>query len=215
MPFTAAKIATFFTDTANMGLTLCTTGAFAAEGIATPADLAEFDKEGMESIFRNLRKPLKVLRAGAARGCGELQEVIAYKLSAKSQIRLTIAAQAVRFYEDTGRELNRANMLWSVIKRFDEQFKVLMARKKGDSSYVSPKLRKNFSTHKWLESFILCLRQKVGVRDCPLEYVVRELATVAVLAPPLQAGEPHSEEHGGSIEGNMIAQMLHSEMGKS
>ena len=49
----------------------------------------------------------------------------------------------------------------------------------------------------------------MGVRDCPLEYVIRELATVAVLAPPLQAGEPHSEEHGGSIEGNMIARMSH------
>ena len=72
MPFTAAKIAIFFTDVQNMGLTLCTTGAFAAEGIATPADLAEFDKEGMESIFRNLRKPLKVLRAGAAGVCGLL-----------------------------------------------------------------------------------------------------------------------------------------------
>ena len=55
----------------------------------------------------------------------------------------------------------------------------------------------------------VCLRQKVGVCDCPLKYVVRELATVAVLAPPLQAGEPHSEEHGGPIKGDMIAQMLH------
>ncbi len=132
MPFTAAEIAIFFTDVQNMGLTLCTTGAFAAEGIATPADLAEFDKEGMELIFRNLCKPLKVLRAGAAGVCGELQEVIAYELLAKSQIRLTIAAQAARFYEDTGWELNPANMLWSVIKRFDEQFKALMARKTGD-----------------------------------------------------------------------------------
>ena len=157
MPFTAAKNATFFTDAANMGLMLCTTVAFAAEGIANPADLAEFDKEGMELIFRNLHKPLKVLCAGAAGGCGELQEVIAYELLAKLQICLTIAAQAA-IYEDTGRELNPANMLGSVIKGFDEQFKALMARKKGDSLYVPPKLTKNFSTHKWLESFVLCLR---------------------------------------------------------
>jgi hypothetical protein len=129
MPFTAAKIATFFTDATNRGLMLRMTGAFAAEEIATPADLAEFDKEGMELIFRNLCKPIKVLRAGAAGGDGKLQEVIAYKLSAKLQIRLTIAAQAARFYEDTGRELDSANMLWRVIKRFDEQFKALMARK--------------------------------------------------------------------------------------
>jgi hypothetical protein len=55
----------------------------------------------------------------------------------------------MRFYEDTGWELNPTIMLWSVIKHFDEQFKALMARKKGDSSYIRPKLRKNFSTHKW------------------------------------------------------------------
>jgi hypothetical protein len=60
MPYTDAKIATFFTNAANMGITLRMTGAFAAEGITIPADLAEFNKEGMESIFRNLRKPLKV-----------------------------------------------------------------------------------------------------------------------------------------------------------
>ena len=128
--------------------TFFTTGAFTAEGITTPADLAEFDKEEMVLIFRNLCKPLKVLRAGAAGGHGELQEVIAYKLLAKSQIRLTIAAQAVRFYEDTDRELNPANMLWGVIKLFDEQFKALMAGKKGHSFYVPPKLTKNFSLHR-------------------------------------------------------------------
>lgn len=210
MPFTAAEIVTFFTDAANMGLTPRTAKAFAAEGIATPADLAEFDKNGMESIFRNLRKPSKVLRAGAAGARGELQEVMAYELSAKSQIRLTIAAKAARFYEDTGRELDPDNMLWSVIKRFDEQFKALMARKVGDSTYIPPKLTKNFSTHKWLESFVLCLRQKVGVRECPLEYVVREVAAVVAVPPPLLAGEPHTEEHGGSIEGDMIARMSHA-----
>jgi hypothetical protein len=210
MPFTAAEIVTFFTDAANMGLTPRTATAFAAEGIATPADLAEFDKNGMESIFCNLRKPSKVLRAGAAGARGELQEVMAYELSAKLQIRLTIAAKAARFYEDTGRELDPDNMLWSVIKRFDEQFKALMARKVGDSTYIPPKLTKNFSTHKWLESFVLYLRQKVGVRECPLEYVVREVAAVVAVPPPLLAGEPHTEEHGGSIEGDMIARMSHA-----
>ncbi len=48
MLFATTKIATFFTAAANMGLMLCTTGAFVAEGIASPVDLAEFNKEGME-----------------------------------------------------------------------------------------------------------------------------------------------------------------------
>jgi hypothetical protein len=168
-----------------MGLTPCLATAFAAEGIATPADLAEFDRNGMELIFCNLCKPTKVLRGGAAGACGKLQEIMAYELSAKSQICLPIAAKAARFYEDTGRKLNPNNMLWSVIKRFDEQFRALMARKVGDSSYIPPKLTKNFSTHKWLELFVLCLCQKVGVRECPLEYVVHEVAALAAVPPPL------------------------------
>jgi hypothetical protein len=65
MPFIAAEIVTFFTDATNMGLTPCSATAFAAEEIATPADLAEFDKNRMELIFCNLRKPAKVLRGGA------------------------------------------------------------------------------------------------------------------------------------------------------
>jgi hypothetical protein len=135
---------------------------------------------------------------------------MAYELSAKLQIGLLIAAKAARFYEDTGHKLNPNNMLWSVIKHFDEQFKALMARKVGDSSYIPPKLTKKFSTHKWLELFVLCLRQKVGVRECPLEYVVREVTAVATVPLPLLAGEPHSEVHGGSIEGNMIMRMSHA-----
>ena len=211
MHFTVAEIVTFFTKCYKHGPLSLNDWAFAAEGIGTTVDLAEFDKEEMASIFHNHCKPAKVLRAGAAGARGELQEIMAYELSAKSQIRLTIAAQAARFYEDTGQELDPANMLWSVIKHFDEQFKALMARKVGDSSYIPPKVTKKFSTHKWLELCVLCLHQKVRVRAYPLEYAVCELATVTVLAPPpLLAGEPHSEEHGGSIKGNVITRMLHS-----
>ncbi len=80
MPFTAAEIVLFFEDPTYMALTNRTTTALAAEGIATPDDLAEYDKEGMNSIYRNLRKPAKVLRAGAAGRNGDLQEIQAYKL---------------------------------------------------------------------------------------------------------------------------------------
>jgi hypothetical protein len=168
MPFTAAKIVLFFEDQAYMALTCHTATALAAEGIAIPDDLSEFDKEGMDSIYGNLRKPAKVLRAGAAVICGEIQEIQAYKLLAKSQICLTIGAAASNFYNNIGRALDPDNMMWTVIKRFNKQHKMLMARKMADSTYVPPKLTKNFSTYKWLESYVLCLCQKVGVRNCPL-----------------------------------------------
>jgi hypothetical protein len=165
MPFTAAEIVLFFDDQAYMALSNRTTTALAAEGIAVLDDLSEYDKEGMGNIYRNLRKPAKVLCAGVAGAGGELQEVQAFNLSAKSQIRLTIGAVIAKFYEDIGCPLNPENMKWTVLKRINEQHKALLARKIGDSSYVSPKLTKTFLTYKWLESFFLCLRQKVGVHN--------------------------------------------------
>ena len=61
MPFTPAEIVLFFEDQAYMALSNRTTTALAAEGIAVPDDLSEYDKEGMGNIYRNLRKPAKVL----------------------------------------------------------------------------------------------------------------------------------------------------------
>jgi hypothetical protein len=73
MPFTTTQITLFFQDQAYMSLTAHTTDALAAKGITIPDDFFEFDKEGMESIFQNLRKLVKVLRAGVAGVCSELQ----------------------------------------------------------------------------------------------------------------------------------------------
>ena len=43
----------------------------------------------------------------------------------------------------------------------------------------------------------------------PLAYVFRKDEEVPAMAPPLQAGQPHSEAHG-SIEGEMIARASHT-----
>jgi hypothetical protein len=118
-----------------------------------------------------------------------------------------IVAAAAKFYTDIGCALDPDNMMWSVIQRFHEQCKALLARKAGDFTYLPPKLTKNFSIYKWLESVVLCIRQKIGIHHCPLEYAVRAILAVPVLAPLLKPLEPHSIKHGGSIECNMIARM--------
>ncbi len=56
---------------------------------------------------------------------------------------------------------------------------------------------------------VLYLGQKLGVCNAPLTYVVRAGAIVPAVPPPLQVGEPHSEQHG-SIEGDLIARMTHN-----
>ena len=70
MVFTAAQLTAFFTTADYLGLSARTAAALAAEGITDPADLAEFDKEGLDAIFRNLRKPPRALQGGAGRGAG-------------------------------------------------------------------------------------------------------------------------------------------------
>jgi hypothetical protein len=164
----------------------------------------------MNSIYCNLHKPAKVLCEGTAGICGESREIQAYKLLVKSQICLTIGAAASKFYDNIGRALDPDYMMWAVIKHFDEQHKALMARKVGNSTYVPPKLTNSFSTYKWLELFVLCLCQKVGVCNCPFGYVVCDDAVVAAICPPLEPFEPYLAEHGGSIEGDMIVCISHA-----
>ncbi len=70
-----------------------------------PADLAEFDKEGLDAIFRNLRKPPRALQGGAGRGATGggrgLVDVEPFIVPAKSQMRIYASALAVKYYVAT------------------------------------------------------------------------------------------------------------------
>jgi hypothetical protein len=193
----------FFENANAMALSNHTRLQLASEGILIPDDFKDFDDNGLEAIFLILAKPLKVPGVGA-----RLVEVRANEVSAKSKMRLKGAMKIAKFYENINRDLDPQNMTWMVIKHFLDQWKTLMERKKEDHG-LAPKLTKSCPVHKWLESFHLHLGKKVGVRNAPLSYVVRAVADVPAIAPPHQAGEPHSEENE-LIEGNMAACMSHT-----
>ena len=144
----------------------------------------------------------------AARAAGALREIQAYEVSAKSKMRLNGAMLIAKFYDDVGRPLDPDNMSWPIIKRFLEQWKALMERKKADHGQP-PKLTKNQAAHRWVDSFVLHLSQKVGVRNAPLDYVVRAVAAVVSSPPARQIGDPHSEETG-SIDGDLTTRMPHN-----
>ena len=208
-PFDAAALTAFFEDVGSMGLSNRTRMQLAHEGIADPVDFKEFDADGLDAIFSNLYKPPKVPAAGAAAlAAGRLREIQAYEVSAKSKMRLKGAMLIVKFYDDVGRPLDPDNMAWPVIKRFLEQWKALMERKKAEIG-TPPKITKNQAVHKWIDSFTLHLTQKVGVRNAPVAYVVRAVAAVDVNPPARQNGDPHSEETG-SIEGDLTTRMTHN-----
>jgi len=212
MVFTAAQLTAFFMTADYLGLSARTAAALAAEGITDPADLAEFDKEGLDAIFRNLRKPPRALQGvagrGAAGGGRGLVDVEPFIVPAKSQMRIYASALAVKYYVATARDLDPSNMSWVVVQRFHEEWKAIVEKKKMDVP-DAPKLTKALAVYKWLEPVRNHLNQVIGVRCAPLSYVIRETATVDPVPPVLQLDEPFAEING-SVEGEMIARLSHT-----
>ncbi len=138
----------------------------------------------------------------------QLHEIPAFEVSAKSKMRLKGAMLIAKFYDNVSHPLDPDNMSWIVIKRFLEQWKVLMERKKADHG-PPPKLTKNQAVHKWVDSFILYLSQTVWVRNAPLDYIVRAIVAVDATPPAHQLGDPHSIETG-SIDDDLTACMSHN-----
>ena len=100
-------------------------------------------------------------------------------------------------------------MHWSnVIKNFEIPWKALKVKKDEDTPEV-PKISKSLPIIKWTEAFQDHLHQVIGVQMIPLAYVTRTNEDVPVVAPPLQVGQPHSEEHG-SIKGELIVHASHT-----
>ncbi len=192
-----------------MGLSHRTHLQLAVEGITEPKDFKEFNNNGMKAIFTNLLQSPKVPALGvAARAAGTLQEIQAYEVSVKSKMRLNGAMLIAKFYNNVGCPLDPDNMSWPVTKRFLEQWKALMERKKADHGQPS-KLTKNQAVHKWVDSFVLHLSQKAGVRNAPLDYIVQTIAAVDPISPARQFGDPHSTKTG-SIDEDLTARMPHN-----
>jgi hypothetical protein len=207
--FDAAALTLFFEDAGSMGLSNCTRLQLAHEGIAVPKDFKEFNEEGLSAIFLNLYKPPKMPVPGAAAiAPGQLHEIPAFEVSAKSKMRLKRAMLIAKFYDDVCPPLVPDNMSWITIKQFLEQWKALMERKKADHG-PPPKLTKNQAVHKWVDLFILYLSQTVEVCNAHLDYIVRAIAAVDATPPACQLGDPHSMETG-SIDGNLTACMPHN-----
>ena len=183
MAFTALQLRAFFENADYLGLSARTAQAMAAEGIATPADLAEFDKDGFEAIYRNLRKPARMLQGGPGRG-GDGQgqggahgagrgggaaaaaalagpvwvEVEPFMVPAKSQMHIYACALAAKYYLDTSHDLDPKNMKWDVVQRFHEEWKAILERKKKDD-LSTPKLSKGVAVYKgWNLSVIILTR---------------------------------------------------------
>ena len=194
-----------------MGIPNATMVQLQQEGISTVNDLEDFDKETIEQIAANLRRPagrIPDLAPGAAPGATIATPP--FVLGAKSQKRLIVATDLVKFYTTVGRPLTVVNMAWNTcMKNFEAQWKALIDKSKNDPPEV-PKITKTLTIIRWTEAFNDHLHRVVGIRKIPLAYVIRaEVAVEDIVNCPLAHAAPHSTKHG-SIEDELIARASHT-----
>jgi hypothetical protein len=209
MVLTAAQIAAFFHEEAQMGIPNPTIAQMQAEGITNVQDLADFDKDSLQQMADNLRKPGgRVPDPNPNAAPGATIPTPAFVFGAKSQKRLFVATDLVKYYHTTGRDYTAANLQWNnVMKNFEVQWKALKVKQKEESP-ETPKISKALPVIKWTEAFRDFLYRVVGVRTIPLCYVIRDTVHVPATAPALAQNQPHSNEHE-SVEGELVARASH------
>ena len=120
-------------------------------------------------------------------------------ISAKSNKRIIVTANAMRYYTQVGRSITPANISERTLAKFYMQWQALLKQEKQDDPEV-PKLGGNGSILKWIESFKLHTKSIIGVRMCSLPYALDNEASKATTRPDLIAHQPHSADYGSITE---------------
>jgi hypothetical protein len=96
MVLTVAQTATFYEGAAQMGIPNATVIQMQQEGISTIDDLSDFDKDTIEQIAANLRRPAgRIPDPNPNANPGATISTPPFVFGAKSQKRLVAAAQLV------------------------------------------------------------------------------------------------------------------------
>ena len=141
MVLTAAQTTAFFESPDKMGIPHATMVQMQLEGIQSIADLADFEKDSLQQLADNLRKPGgRIADPDPNAPTGATIPTPAFTYGAKSQKRLTVACDLIRYYQTVGRDLTAANIQWNqVMSNFEIQWKALKERKDEDDPDV-PKI---------------------------------------------------------------------------
>ena len=173
MVLTAAQTTAFFESPDQMGIPHATMVQMQHEGIRSVADLADLEKDSLQQLADNFRKPGgRIPDPDPNAPEGATIPTPAFTYGAKSQKRLTVACDLIRYYQTVGRDLNAANIQWNqVMSDFEIQWKTIKERKDEDDPDV-PKITKALPNIKWTEAFQDFLNRVVGARRIPLAYVI-------------------------------------------
>ena len=174
MVLTAAQTTAFFESPDQLGIPHATMVQMQLEGIQSIADLTDFEKDSLQQLADNLRKPGgRIPDPDPNAPAGATNPTPAFTYGAKSQKRLTVACDLIRYYQTVGRELTEANIQCNqVMSNFEIQWKALKERKDEDDPDV-PKITKTLPIIKWTEVFQDLLNRVIGARMIPLAYVIQ------------------------------------------
>jgi hypothetical protein len=150
MVLIAAQTAAFFQEEAQMGMPHPTVAQMQAEGITSVQDLADFDKESLRQLADNLRRPGgRVPNPNPNAAPGTTIPTPAFVFDAKSQKRLQVATDLIKYYDATGRDYIAANLQWTnVMKNFETQWGALKVKQKEEPP-ETPKISKALPVIKW------------------------------------------------------------------
>ena len=100
---TAAQTTAFFEDAGQMGIPHATVLQLQLEGIDSVDDLADFDKDSLQQLADNLRRPGgRVPDPNPAAAAGATIPTPPFVFGAKSQKRILVACNLVRYYITVG-----------------------------------------------------------------------------------------------------------------
>ena len=140
MVLTNAQTTAFFENTTQMAIPHAIVAKIQQEGIDTASDLTKFDKISISQIADNLRRP-----GGRVVDPNDAASTITtppFIFGAKSQQRLNVACDMVRFYGMIGQTLTAPNLQWTpVMSNFKDLWKSLVDRKSATPPEV-PKIIK-------------------------------------------------------------------------
>ena len=131
MVLTVAQTSAFFTNANQMAMSAATVAQLANEGISTVSDLVDFDKDSLQKIVSNLRRPGgRIPDPNPHAGLGATIPTPLFVFGAKSQMRFEVACNLVRFYETIGRPLTPTNLAWTpIMSRFGKIWKSIKEKK--------------------------------------------------------------------------------------
>ena len=150
MVLSMAQTTTFFEHTTQMGIPHTTMLQLESEGITLVSDLADFNKDSLQQLVDDLRCPgRRVPDPNPAAQPGSTIPTPPFVFGAKSQRRIAVACNLVKYYITVSHDLTAANLQWNTImKNFDIEWTTLK-EKKADDSPETPKISKVLSVIKW------------------------------------------------------------------